>query len=217
VIFESCLEIRGHFSDFVDGVCERSTIRSIRYHLQNCASCSEELARCQALKEDLRALARYQVPADLALRLRVQISRELHKNALGRLIVRLENSLRPLVLSSVAGTIAAVACIALAIGIGVPRSNNTPDIPLSIVTPPRVEELAPMTFDTGDRPVVLVTYVNSRGEVTSYKVLSGQRSPQLMQRLDRMLYFSVFQPATSFGTPTNGRIVLSLRRITVRG
>jgi hypothetical protein len=53
--------------------------------------------------------------------------------------------------------------------------------------------------------------------VKGYRVLSGQNSPELMQRLDRMIYFSVFQPATAFGKPTDGEVVLSLRRITVRG
>jgi hypothetical protein len=38
-----------------------------------------------------------------------------------------------------------------------------------------------------------------------------------MQRLDRMIYFSVYKPATMFGKPTDGEVVLSLRRITVRG
>ena len=55
------------------------------------------------------------------------------------------------------------------------------------------------------------------GQVLDYKVISGQDSPEMMQHLDRIIYFSVFQPATMFGKPTNGHMVLSLRRITVRG
>ena len=124
---------------------------------------------------------------------------------------------RPVFIPAVAGMLVAVVCIGLVLGEGTPRSNDIPDVPLAIVTPPRVQEMAPLNFDTEGRPVVLVTYVNAHGEVTSYRVLSGPHSPQLMERLDRMLYFSVFQPATSFGVPTSGRVVLSFRRITVRG
>jgi hypothetical protein len=51
----------------------------------------------------------------------------------------------------------------------------------------------------------------------SYRVLSGQLSPQLVRDLDRIIYFSLFDPATAFGKPTDGQVVLSLRRITVRG
>ena len=74
-----------------------------------------------------------------------------------------------------------------------------------------------MDFNTGDNGLVLVTQINAEGRVKGYRVLSGQRSPELMQRLDRMIYFSIFQPATMFGKPTDGQVVLSLRRITVRG
>jgi hypothetical protein len=80
-----------------------------------------------------------------------------------------------------------------------------------------VQALAPMDFNTGDNSLVLVTQINAEGRVKGYRVLSGQGSPELMQRLDRMIYFSVFQPATMFGKPTDGEVVLSLRRITVRG
>jgi CRISPR-associated Cas5-like protein len=32
-----------------------------------------------------------------------------------------------------------------------------------------------------------------------------------------MMYYSLFEPATSFGRPTSGQVVLSFRTITVRG
>jgi Putative zinc-finger len=217
MIFESCSEIRNYFSDYIDGACDTAAIRSIRYHLANCAPCSEDLERCRTLRADLRGLERKHVPRHLALRLRVQASQEFHRNALDRLMVRLENMLRPVLIPAVAGALVAVVCIGLMLGEGTPRTNNIPDVPLAIVTPPRIQEMAPLNFDTGGQPLVLVTYVNAHGEVTSYRVLSGPHSPQLMQRLDRMMYFSVFQPATSFGVPTSGRVVLSFRRITVRG
>ena len=95
--------------------------------------------------------------------------------------------------------------------------TKIPDVPLQLVTPPRVRELAPMDFNTGDKPVVVVTRVDAGGRVMGYRVLSGQSSPELIQRLDRVMYFSIFQPATMFGKPTDGQVVLSLRRITVRG
>jgi Putative zinc-finger len=215
MIFESCSEIRSYFSDYIDGACDTATIRSIRYHLASCAPCKDELERYQALQSELHGLARRQVSRDLGLRLRVCASQELHRNVVARLMVRLENILRPVLLPSVAGSLVALVCIGFVLGELTPRHNNIPDVPL--VTPPRIEQLAPIDFDTGSGSLVLVTYVNSSGEVTSYRVLSGPHSPRLMEHLDRMMYYSTFQPATSFGIPTSGRLVLSLRRITVRG
>ena len=217
MIFESCSEIRGHFSDYIDGVCPAETNHSVRYHLAHCAPCTAELERYRVLHAELCHLSRQRVTPQLALRLRVQMSQELHRNVFQCFMVRLENMFRPVLFPSVGGALVALICIGLMLGAGVPRASNIPDVPLDLVTPPRVQVLAPMNFDTGSRPLVLITYVNSKGRVTSYKILSGQQSPGLMQRLDRMMYYSLFEPATSFGMPTSGQVVLSFRTITVRG
>jgi hypothetical protein len=113
--------------------------------------------------------------------------------------------------------VAAVICFGLFMGSEVVPPTKTPDVPLQLVTPPRVRMLAPLDFNTDDKPVVLVTRVDADGRVMGYRVLSGESSPELIRRLDRMMYFSLFQPATAFGKPTDGQVVLSLRRITVRG
>ncbi|MCL5005289.1 MAG: anti-sigma factor [Acidobacteria bacterium] len=217
MIFESCAEIRSYFSDYLDGACETREVHAIRYHLANCMACSRDLERYRSLRMELHGLARRQVSSDLALRLRVQVSHELHRNVTQRFMTRLQNMFRPVLLPSIAGLLVALACIGLVLGANAPRSSNIPDVPLQIVTPPRIRELAPMDFDMGSRPLLLETYVNARGEVTSYKVLSGPHSPKLMKHLDRMMYFSLFCPATAFGVPTNGHLLLSFRQITVRG
>ncbi|MGA8186137.1 MAG: zf-HC2 domain-containing protein [Terriglobia bacterium] len=217
MIFESCAEIRGHFSDYMDGVCPAETIHSVRYHLAHCSPCTAELERYGALHSELHQLSRQQVPPGLALRLRVQMSQELHRNLSQRFRVRLENLYRPVWFPSVAGALVALICIVLMLGAGTPQTSNIPDVPLDLVTPPRVQLLAPMTFDTGAQPLVLVTYVNAQGRVTRYRIISGQHSPGLMQRLDQMMYYSTFEPATSFGQPTSGQVVMLFRTITVRG
>ncbi len=215
MIFESCSEIRSKFSDYIDGVCPVETMHSVRYHLTHCAACTSELNRYDALHAELSHLSRQQVTQQLALRLRVQVSQELHRNLFQRLTVRLENLFRPVLFPSVAGTLVALICIVLMLGAGAPQASNIPDVPL--ITPPRIQVLPPMELNTGAQPLVLVTYINAQGRVTSYKILSGQQSPGLMQRLDQMMYYSLFQPATSFGQPTDGQVVLSFRTITVRG
>jgi len=216
-MFESCVEIRSQFSDYLDGCAERVQLRSIRFHLTYCASCREELGRYLAIQSDLRELPRRRVPPELRLRLRIQLSQQLHRNVLGRLWVRLENAFQPLLLPASGGVLTAIICFGLIMGSQTVNVVTFPDVPLTLTTPPRVRSLAPINFNTGDEPVVVVTRIDAEGRVMSYKVLSGQQSPELMRDLDRMIYFSVFDPATTFGKPTNGQVVLSLRRITVRG
>ena len=216
-MFESCVEIRSHFSDYLDGLCERDALRAIRFHLTYCASCCHALDRCQAMQTDLRSLPRRRVPPDLALRLRVWLSQQLHRNLLGLLWVRLENALQPLVVPASGGVLTAIICFGLIMGSHVVPVTNIPDVPLQLSTPPRLRALAPMNFSAGDQAVLLVTHIDAGGRVRGYKVLSGQHSPELIEHLDRIMYFSLFDPATTFGKPTDVQVVLSLRRITVRG
>ena len=217
MIFESCTEIRRDLFEYLDGSCGREAWRSIRFHLTYCASCREEFDRGHLIRTDLHALPRRRVPPELALRLRVRLSQELHRNMFGRLWVRMENALRPLLLPASAGVLTAVICFGLIMNVQVVPETNIPDVPLEISTPPRVRALGPINFSLDDQAVVVVTQVNAEGRVMGYRVLSGQRSPELIKRLDRVMYFSLFHPATMFGKPTDGQVVLSLRQITVRG
>ncbi len=216
-MFESCVQIRSHFSDYLDGLCEPEALKSIRFHLTYCNACQDELDRSEVMVRDLRALPRRRVTPEVALALRVNLSQRLHRNLLSGLRVRFENALRPLLIPASGGVLAAIICFFFIMGYFVVPTVHTPDVPLAVVTPPRVEELPPINFDTGDKAVFLVTHVDAGGRVIDYHVLSGQNSPELMHSLDRLIYFSRFQPATLFGKPTDGQVILSLRRITVRG
>jgi len=216
-MFETCVEIRNHFSDYLDDLCTPDARKSIRYHLSFCDVCEEQLEQWQSVREELRALPHQQVPPEVALRLRVQVSQELNRKPFTDCWVRFENALKPLLLPATGGLLTAVICFCLIMGSQVVPLTNVPDVTVQVVTPARVQTLAPMDFSTGDNGMVLVTEINAEGRVKGYRVLSGTGSPEIMHRLDRMIYFSVFQPATMFGKPTDGEVVLSLRRITVRG
>jgi hypothetical protein len=182
-----------------------------------CAACRGELERFQAVQAELRALPRRRVPPELALRLRIRASHELHRSLLRRLRVQFENAFRPLLLPATGGVLTTVIFFGLIMGSQFVPPSATPDIPLTIYTPPRVRALAAMNFDAGDQSVVLLTQIDAAGRAMSYRVLSGQVSPRLARELDRIIYFSLFDPATTFGKPTDGQMVLSLRRITIRG
>ena len=217
-MFESCAETRGHFSDYVDGVCSREVFRSLRDHVEFCGSCREELERWEAMRADLHGLPRRRTPREADLRVRVRLSQEIHANVLGRLLVRLENWVRPVLLPASAGALLTAAlCLGLVWSWQAPPASTAPDVPIELSTPPQVQRLAPFDFNTGDQPLVLVTRVDAEGRVLDYQLVSGQASPELTRHLDRLMYFSVFRPATTFGRPTRGRVVLSLRQITVRG
>jgi len=216
-MFETCVEIRRDFSDYLDGLLTREQLRSIRFHLGFCRSCREELERLQVIQGELRALPKRQVPPELALRMRVRVSQRLHRNLLKGFGLWFENALRPLLIPASGGVLTAIIFFGLIMEWSFVPAVILPDVPLQLVTPPRLRELAPINFNTGDQPVVLLTQIDAAGRVMSYRVLSGHLTPEISRDLDRLIYFSLFDPATTFGKPTDGQVVLSLRRITVRG
>jgi hypothetical protein len=216
-MFERCVEIRNHFSDYLDGLCDPQVRKSIHFHLNYCGSCRRDLEVWQTMQADLRSLTRFQVPAELALRLRVKASQALHKNLREQLRVWLDNVLQPMLLPASGGVLAAVVCFCLIMGSLVVPVTKTPDVPLGFPTPPRVQALPPFYLDSGDAHVVVAARIGAGGRAMAYRVLSGGTSPELIHELDRVIYFSNFQPATWFGSPTDGQVVLSLWKITVRG
>lgn len=216
-MFENCTDIRGLFSRYIDGFCDPPEMKSIRFHLRYCGSCTLELERYQTIQADLRGLPRRRIPPELSLALRVQLSQQLHNNWAGCWRIRVENFLKPLLIPTSGGVLAATICFALLLGSNFIPPVHRPDVPLHLVTPPRLVELPPINFNTDDDQLVVMTRVNAAGQVTSYEVVSGHISPERKNNLDRLIYFSVFEPATTFGTPTNGKVLLSLSRITVRG
>jgi hypothetical protein len=212
-MFESCLEIRRLFSEYVDDVCADETRHSIRYHLRECPGCERELERYQLLCSDLRALPAPRMPASVELMLNVALSRARHSHVLSNLGVHLQNVLRPLLLPASGAVLAGFLCLGLTLSWLVPP---VPQPDTARATRAAVESLEPVDFDTGRDGLWLVTHVNADGRVVDYEVMGGEQSPQLKSELDRVMYFSVFRPATRWGRPTDGQLVLSLRRVTVR-
>lgn len=216
-MFESCMETRNQFSDYLDDRCGHGERRSIRFHLDSCASCREDLEQMQAVQAELRTLPHRHVPPELSLKMRVRLSQRTHRHLLSGWRVRFENALRPFLLPASGGVLTAVIFFGLIMGTSFVPVSTMPDVPLSLVTPPRLRELPPMNLGSGDQDLLLLTQIDAAGRVMSYRVLSGQVSPQFAHNLDLLIYFSTFDPATTFGKPTGGQVVLSLRRITVRG
>jgi hypothetical protein len=89
-----------------------------------------------------------------------------------------------------------------------------------LYTPP-VLKFSPFDIDmsaVNADSIVVETSVDATGRVQNYRILSGPSNMQaLLPQLNNMLIFTVFRPATAFGQPTNGKAVLSISRVSVRG
>ena len=211
------------FSPYLDGAVSGREMHAIEQHLEGCAACRSdyaELARTQSL---VAGLGRRPAPPELALKLRVALSQAASRSLdrrLEALWVRLENALNAVMVPATAGIITSVFAFGLLIGVFAPgQLQGAQDVPTNFYTPP---QLAAAPFDSlgaaGAESLVVEIAVDANGRVQDYRILSGPKDArELLPKLNRMMIFTVFQPATNFGRPIPGRTVLSFSKINVRG
>lgn len=219
-----CTKVQSLLSQHLDGALDTAQIRTMDEHLTTCASCQSELAGLRQTKSALSMVGRKEAPGDLALRVRLAISREaaqVRVSPLASLRFRLENAFNAFMVPATAGLLSAIVFFGLLIGFFTLPSNSN-DVPVSTVfyTPP---ELAVSPFGLTDSvssdSVVVEAYVGPSGRVEDYRVLSSPNgsASDIDPRIKNMLIFTIFRPATSYGRPTAGKAILSFSQINVKG
>ena len=214
------------FSPYLDGAVTGTEMLALQTHLSDCAGCNGEYQALRRAQQLLVNVGRPKVPADLGLKLRLAISREVaasKRAPFEGLLVRLENTFQALLVPATAGFLSALIIFGIAMVYFVTplslRASN--DVPLVMVnTAPQLQQSAfGMTLDTIDADsLVIEAYVDANGRVQDYRILSDtEQSAQVLPQVKRMLIFTTFRPALSMGRPTPSRAVLSFSKISVRG
>jgi hypothetical protein len=191
-------------------------------HLEQCADCQKEYSLLENTRSLVASLGRRQPPSDLALKIRVAISRTRSRNSLGlfqRYLVRLQNAFQGFMVPATAGVVSAVIFMGSLMVLLVPAKVSADDDVLStFYTPPRLEISGyPEDQLNLDSPVVIEAYVDSRGLVESYRIISGRDDEEVRAQLGRALLFTQFVPAQSFGHPVPCRAIMSFSHINVKG
>jgi hypothetical protein len=191
----------------------------------------------ERLMQSLPALSSRAVPADMRLRLRVLASREqvrqmsrrnfrARAEALRERLQRLwDNFLSPLALPFTGGVAAAIVLFSMLVPAyplkSVSAAGSLPvDVPTMLTTEVEVRGTSP--FVTSSDEVVVDVWVDGQGRMFDYAIVAGATvlaNSQLRRRLENMLLFTQFTPATEFGQPTASKVRLRLgsSRIDVRG
>jgi hypothetical protein len=219
----NCLKATSLLALHADGALEISKARTLESHLSECALCSSELASMKNTKSLLAGVGRKAAPSDLALRVRLAISREaamVRQSPFEMLKFRLETALNAFMVPATAGLLSAIVFFGLLIGFfALPSLSNDVPVQTMLYTPPELT-LSPfgLTNSISSDAVVVEAVVDANGRVQDYRVLSdGQTSDDVDQQIKNMLIFTMFRPATSFGRPTTGRVVLSFSHVNVKG
>jgi hypothetical protein len=221
-----CAEIQNLFSPYLDGRVSGAEMRSLTRHMEQCAGCAREYAAIQRTQQLLASMGPKKAPADLALQLRLAISREAAQTRRRRYegaMMRLENALNAFMVPATAGLVSAVLIFGLLLGFfALPaelRASST-DVPLMLYTGPQLQQSAFGTSlgNMGDDAVMVEAYVDANGRVQDYRILSQPDDAQaVLPELKNLLIFTTFRPALLMGRPTAGTAVLSFSKISVKG
>jgi len=224
----SCQTVRNSISEFLDRRLAGDERIRVAEHLAQCRPCAAHLEELSELRERLMNQPLAPVPQRLQTQLLVIASRErARRSSSGRLPLpfrswiprarlTVDNLMRPLALPFAGGLFSAIALFSML----VPTFNFRPsvrnDVPIGWYTAATLVQVAP--FINNDETVVEL-YIDDKGQAMDYAVQRGTLSPELQSDLTKMMFSSRFTPATWFGQPTNGKVLVSFRRVhyVVRG
>ena len=222
---ESCEAMRAEFSDYLDGAISGVAMATIAAHLEGCEACDQEFESWRAIQQSLASLGPAIPPAQLQLQLRqalaVERERGTHLSPLGRFGVAWESWLAPAALRFSGGLAAAIVLLGgLGWMFGAPLTVQANDENLAHLVAPRYlySEVPPqpVTLDH-DLPIMVEAQVDTRGQVYDYSIIAGPSDPAVRLSVEKNLLSSVFKPATLFGTPVRGHVVLTYAGVSVRG
>jgi hypothetical protein len=231
----NCRDAEKYLPGYLDGAIPARQHARLREHLFSCGDCRNELERYRLMGNCLANVDPAIPPADLAVRIRVQASRQDsawfnwgRMASSARLVFK--NILEPLAVPATGGLLTALAVFVLVVQnilVGVPTAGRVPnDLPLNLVQPARLESLAPFPMPgivaTEGHPdsgaLLLEATVNAQGQVVYYRILSGPNNSIVQRQIDQVLLFSRFRPELSFGLPmAGGRVLLSFSEVHVHG
>jgi hypothetical protein len=200
---------------------------SLEKHLGQCAACLTEYRQLTELKQLLRSMEHQKPPSELALQLRIAVSKRHPNLAFARTYFKITDLLRPLLLPAFSGVVLTFLLFLVPLNSFFPGSKLSAsgrDVPIGLFTDPRPDPafvrqfLEINSFNKVDKPFTVETYVGTDGRVINYEIVDGPQDQETVRKLDQFFLFQIlFDPATSFGRPTTGKFLWSFNKIDVVG
>ena len=170
-----CQTTERGLSEYLDDELPSGDRGEITVHLEECRDCQAHFEEIHALRRDLRRLPRVQIPADVAMRLRITASRAVADTrrpgpltrALSLFWLHLDQFLRPLMVPACGGLLSSVVLFGMFADTLNWQLNLRNDVPLGIYTAISVEERSPFQFTGSD--MLLQLTVNEKGTVTDFE------------------------------------------------
>lgn len=223
----TCLSARQRLGGYVQERLGAAEQARIRRHLQDCAACFEEYEYQARLDSPLRELPAVEPPLALGTAIRLRLMPQPRPSLWDRWQVHLSNLMRPVALPAAGGLLSALILFGILLpAMQITRAADTPgsgsDLPTDLVTEPRFKNASPFPVTPVTEDLLVEAWIDERGNITNFEVLSptpmgaAVEKMLLLQSVNALLTMK-FEPATRFGQPTAGKVMLSFRRINIRG
>jgi Putative zinc-finger len=219
----SCQRFKRALSGYLDERISGAEKVRVEDHLTRCRECAALWTELSEMRLHLKSLPGAPVPARLQTNLQVIASRQLARARANRtlpaalrnlganLSLALDNMMRPLALPLAGGLLSALLLFSALVPVLGFRPATGTDVPTVLYTPVSLVEVT--QFGASDDGTVVELFVDSKGKAMNYSVQRGQLNPEMQADLSRMMFYSRFAPATRFGQPTNGKVLISFRRV----
>ncbi|MEZ5365231.1 MAG: zf-HC2 domain-containing protein [Bryobacterales bacterium] len=197
-----------------------------RLHLRSCSSCFAAYERSENATNWTARLNPVRPPANLRLQIRLELTREIAREGWlrrrwGQFKSDVREALQPVVIRSAGGLAAAI----LLFGVLMPDIWTQPvhasnDIPLrllnhAVAVPAVVTELGPYAVDGN---VTVLAFIDVRGGVYDLELPAElSKDDKLRAQIANALLFTQFEPATLFGRPVPGFVLINFTNFTVKG
>lgn len=224
-VISECVAVRSGFSAYLDGAVSGVEMAAISCHLQHCNECAKDFDVWREVQRSLGELGPEQPPARLQARLRAAIAAERERGAHlpfpQRALLIWRSSIAPLALR-LSGGFAVTLMLAGALSwmFGAPITVQANDDAMAHLVGPHYmySQVPPEPINTQrDIPIVVDAMVDSNGRVYRYTILEGPKDAEVNVRIENNLLSSVFRPATVFGVPVRGHVVMTYTGVSVRG
>lgn len=228
----NCKSVRRALWDFAAGALNEVERENVATHIRECRECELHRAEVRSLRTGLKSLHQKTVSSMLSTRLMVVASRErsrflLRRNLAARMAelrrnakLLFDNLLKPVAVPAMGGMLASFLCIGSIVDTLQFHPEWQQDLPVSLFTQVTIDGVSPFSVNGPD--VTMQLTVDPNGSVSDF-VVSGDgaktrnASPEEMREIGNMVLFSTFTPATAFGQPVSGKIVVGSRHINIRG
>jgi hypothetical protein len=223
----NCSSIRSTLWDYAAGDLGEGDRITVTTHLRGCRECDLHRAEVRSLRTGLKHLPEKSVSHLLRTQLQVIASRERSRQALRRnLAARIDdlrsraklmfdNLFRPFAVPAVGGLLASLLCFAVIVDTVHVHPVWDYDIPLGLFTQVTIDDVSP--FSVNGKDVMVELTVDRNGRVTDFEVPQGTATPDELKEIGNLVFYSSFTPATAFGQPVTGKILVNIQHINIRG